>query len=56
MRAVLGELAGVQDASEGGSDCRESRCLERDEYQGDLERKGWEVIRSTCTGHDTSFQ
>lgn len=38
-RAALGEPAGGRDASEGGSDCRESRCLERDEHRGDLEEK-----------------
>ena len=39
MRAVLGNLAGGRDVSEGGSDCRESRCSERVEYQGDLEER-----------------
>ncbi len=36
MRAAPGELVGTRDASGGGSDCREYRCLEPDEYREDL--------------------
>ena len=38
-RAAPGELEGGRGSSEGGSDCRESRCSERVEYRGDLEEE-----------------
>lgn len=48
VRAARGEPAGVRAASEGGSDCHVSRCLEQGEYQADLERKkrGWRCVSS----------
>lgn len=38
-RAVLDELADERGSSGGGSDCRESHCLEQGEYEGDLDEK-----------------
>lgn len=45
MRAAAGNPAGVRGSSGGGSDCRECRCLERDELGEDLEEetRWWDV-------------
>lgn len=48
VTAAPGEQAGKMDSSGGGSDCRESRCSEPDEYRGDLreedDRKGGGMV------------
>lgn len=44
VKAALGELAGAQGASEDGLDCHEYRCLEQEEYRGDLKRK--QILRN----------